>query len=382
VALTSFNRDLMVRIADTGKIGMINSAYNRPKGGEQVLIDTIRENFDIPINHFVEVNFESFKQVVDAVGGVPMWFPYAVRDRHSGLYQVQTGCVTLNGDQGLAFARSRYFQILKPDGRWKQDGSADLDRVKRQQIFIERSMSKALGQVKSNPLRMRQLLDIGVSNIRIDKNLSIGDLLKLGNHFRSFDPSKLETYPLPVKDYPPDPARLLLDTAAAEPYLNVFRGLAPGEIRPGLITVAVENGTGGQKPTLAGDVSGALAKIGFQVAPPADAPGAVTKTTLFYAPGQAAFAQRVARHLSLASPQMMQDSSLPSGHVRLVAGMDFTTVHQEPSPVTTPAAPKAGAKSGTTATSATKATTPPPPSTTTTAPNGFLVGNPPPGKHC
>jgi LCP family protein required for cell wall assembly len=382
VALTSFNRDLMVEIADTGRIGMINSAYNRPNG-EQVLIDTIRRNFDIPINHFVEVNFESFKQVVDAVGGVPMWIPYPVRDTHTGLFQTHLGCATLNGEQGLAFARSRYFQVLRPNGRWDQDGSADLGRVQRQQVFTERAMSKALAQVRSNPARLPQLVDIGLKNVRIDKSLSLGDLLSLGRHFKGFDPSKLESYPLPVKEYPPDPNRLLLDESGAEPYLNVFRGLAPGEIRPGLVEVTVENGTQGTKPTLAGDVSGALAKIGFTVDGPRDADRLYERTVVFHAPGQVSYAQRVARHLTVPA-QLQVDPALAPGHVRLVAGTDFTTVHEQPGPITpvtaaTPSttAPAAGAP----ATTAPPATVPPP-TTTTTAPTGFVVGNPPPGKQC
>src|SRR4029450_12410556 len=179
-------------------LGMLNSAYNRPDGGEQVLIDTIRQNFDIPINHFVEVNFDSFKQVVDAVGGVPMWFPTAVRDTHSGLYQYSAGCITLDGAQGLAFARARYLQIRRPDGSWDQDGSADLGRVQRQQIFIQRAPAKALGQGGGNPARRDERLERGLANIRIDETLSLGALLGLSGHFKNFDPSTLEAYPLPV----------------------------------------------------------------------------------------------------------------------------------------------------------------------------------------
>ena len=380
VALTSFNRDLMVRIADTHSIGMINSAYNRRSGGEQVLIDTIRQNFDIPINHFVEVNFESFKQVVDAVGGVPMYFPSAVRDKHTGFFRPAAGCVTLNGSQGLAFARSRYFQVQRPDGRWVQDGSADIGRVQRQQVFIQRALAKALGQVRSHPNRLPQLVDIGLDNVRIDKNLSLGDLVSLGRRFKGFDPAKLETYPLPVKEYPQNRNRLVLDESAAEPYLNVFRGLSPGEIRPGLVEVGVENGTGGAKPNLAGDVSGALDRIGFEVDGPQDADRVYDHTVLFHAPGQAAYAERVARHLSTPA-QVQEDRSLAPGHVRLVAGTDFTTVHEQPAPVAPRATPATTAAPGTPATTAPKATEPPP-TTTTTAPTGFVVGNPPPGTQC
>ena len=53
--------------------------------GEQTLIDTIQDNFDIPIHHYVEIDFVGFEKLVDAVGGVPMWFDAPVRDRHTGL---------------------------------------------------------------------------------------------------------------------------------------------------------------------------------------------------------------------------------------------------------------------------------------------------------
>ena len=88
--------------------------------------------------------------------------------------------------------------------------------------------------------------------MRLDANLTLGDLLDLARQFEDFDADNLEAYALPVKEYPPDPNRLLLDDAPAEPYLNVFRGLAMGDVRPGVIDVSVLNGTDGQNPTLAG----------------------------------------------------------------------------------------------------------------------------------
>ena len=204
VAITSFPRDLMVTVADTGDIGMLNSAYNRPEGGEQNLIDTLRQNFDIEINHFVEVNFDSFREVVDAVGGIPIYIPYAVRDDHSGLYQYELGCQVLDGEQGLAFARARHFEVLT-DGGWETDPSADIGRVQRQQIFIRLALTKALAEVKGSPWRLPDLVDIGVANVRLDANLTLGDLLDLARQFEDFDADNLEAYALPVKEYPPDP---------------------------------------------------------------------------------------------------------------------------------------------------------------------------------
>lgn len=381
VALTSFPRDLMVTIADTGETGMLNSAYNRPEGGEQNLINTLRQNFDIEINHFVEINFESFKDVVDAVGGIPIYVPYAMRDRQSGLYQYELGCQVLDGEQGLAFARARHFEILTEDG-WEADPSADLGRVQRQQIFIRLALSKALAEVKGSPWRLPDLVNIGVANVRLDANLTLSDLLDLAHHFEDFDADTLEAYALPVKEYPPDHNRLLLDEAPAEQYLNVFRGLSLGEVRPGVITVSVLNGTDGQNPTLAGDVSGALKQIGFELDAPQDADELYDHSVIFHAPGEEAYAERLARHIT-APVELREDPDLEPAHVRLVAGTDFTTVHEDPAPLesVTPAA--SGDTSGTTAaTGATTATTTPSPTTTTTEPTGFQVGIPPDGETC
>ena len=386
VALTSFNRDLMVTIADTGRTGMINAAYNRPDGtGAQNLINTIKQNFDVDINHFIAVDFQSFQKVVDAVGGVEMFFPYAVRDQKSGLHQYDLGCVTMNGEQGLAYARARHFQIMTQDG-WETDPTSDLGRVQRQQIFIQRAMAKALSQVKSNPLRLRELLDIGVSSVTLDPNLTISDMLKLAEHFQSFDSGKLEAYALPTLPYPQESGRLLLDEAGAEEFLNVFRGVPPGDVRPGLIDVSVLNGTQGQNETLAGDTSAALQQVGFDLEAPQDADELYENSVVHYAPGQLAYGQRVARHLT--SPvELREDPELASGHVRLIAGLDFTTVHQDPAPVESLAPPIGADGEQVTTTTAppasdTTATTIPPPSTTTTEPTGYVVGAPPEGQEC
>jgi polyisoprenyl-teichoic acid--peptidoglycan teichoic acid transferase len=388
LAITSFPRDLMVTIADTGETGMINTAFARDAGGEQNLISTLQQNFDITINHYVQVNFDSFRHVVDSIGGVPVWMPTAARDTASGFYNDQLGCVNLDGEQGLAFVRSRKLEILDEDEDWVHDPLSDQNRVQRQQIFIQRAMTDALAEVKSNPLRLRELVDIGVSNVSLDPNLGLGDILDLADHFKDFDPASLETYPLPVTEYPPDPNRLLLDEAGAEPMLNVFRGLAPGEIRPGLVTVKVLNGTvadeAQQRQGLATDVSGALQQVGFQMAAPDDADTLYPQTTIEFAPGQQAYAQRVARHItSAAAIPMVENPDLAAGTVQLIAGLDFTTVHQDATPIeampvapgAAPAEPAAGGEAPAEAPAS-------PPETTPTTENPFVIGATPEGATC
>jgi len=393
LALTSFPRDLIVTVADTGEKGMINAVYNRPDDkGPQNLIDTLQQNFGVTINHFVEVNFDSFQRVVDSVGGVPVFMERAARDKGSGFYNEQLGCVNLNGEDALEFVRSRKLEVLI-DGEWRHDPLSDVNRVKRQQIFIQRAMSKVLARVKDNPLYLHELIDIGVDTVKLDPNLTIGDLRDLGERFKDFDPAELETYPLPVVDHPTQRGRLLLDEAEAEPILNVFRGLDPSEISPSRVTVQVLNGTvadpAQQRENLASDVSAALQQVGFTLRQPGDADTFYAHTTIQHAPGQELFAQRVARHITseTAIPTEV-NPELGSGEVVVIAGADFTTVHEVPTPIDQmppPAgapAPETPETPETTAPPETTTTTTSPPPTTTTTENPFIIGQPPEGARC
>ena len=411
LALTSFPRDLMITIADTGEIGMINSAYSRPSEGEgeQNLIETLRQNFGVPIHHFVEVNFESFKRVVDDVGGVSIWFPTAVRDKSAGLFVDAPGCVPLDGEMALSFARSRKLQIMTPDG-WEGDPRSDLSRVQRQQVFIQRALTKALSQVRSNPLRVTDLVNIAVDTVRFDKGIGVRDLIDLGNHFSDFDSDDLETYNLPTLPYPPNPQnRVLLDEKNAQQALNVFRGLPPGELSPVEATVTVLNGT--TKEGFARDISGALQRIGFDVTEPDTTDPAAT-TTVQHAPGQANYGRLVASYLTTPAT-LVETSELGDGEVVVVAGADFTTVHDRPAPTdetttttdagqpaangsTTDAdtsdttgadtsnttAADAGDTSGTTAADDGGTTAASSPTTATTEANPFIIGEPPRGETC
>ena len=86
-SLISFPRDLWVPIADTNHKRKINSAIELPDArlGVQRLIRTIAQDFQIPIDHYLQVDFAGFKDIVRVVGGVPVYFPEPARDQHSGL---------------------------------------------------------------------------------------------------------------------------------------------------------------------------------------------------------------------------------------------------------------------------------------------------------
>jgi len=335
--LLSLPRDLWVPIADTGENNRINVAFAR---GRDVLVETIRQNFDIPIHHYVEVDLVGFRGLVGAVGGVPVYFSEPVRDDFSGLDIEEPGCVNLDGTQALAFVRSRHLEYQDAEtGRWRTDPSGDLGRMTRQQEFIRRAISKAVSKGLTNPATLNELVSVGVDYVGLDPSLDAGDIVRLGRRFASFDADSLQTFSLPATPFRTagGASVLELDEREAQRIFNVFRGRPPGELTPDLVEVTVLNGIG--EPGLAGDISAAFEELGFGVGTPGDTEETATETTVWYAPNDEPAAQLVARHVT-GPVAFGVDEDLAPGEVYLVAGPDFTTLHEQPSP-TAPSIPPA-----------------------------------------
>lgn len=381
-SILSFPRDLLVEIAGTGTVRRINSAHAH---GEQVLIDTIEDEFDIPIHHYVEVDFVGFERLVDAVGGVPLWFDDPVRDTHTGLSVPESGCQVLNGDQARKFVRSRYLQHLGDDGRWHQDPTADLGRITRQQIFVRRAVAKAVSKGLSNPVTLNQMVSAGVENVRLDKLLDAGDLLELGRRFAAFDAETLIGYSIPTVPYETSRGyggeEIVL--REAEPILNIFRGLPPGTVSPSSVEVTVLNGSGVEGQ--ANDVAGALSAIGFAIDEIASASEPLARTTVRFGEGGEDAARRVALHVT-GGADLVYDPAVDDGEVVLVTGADFTTVHDQPAPPgsTDDVRTTTSTTAGSVTTDGSTPTTADPATTTTTIPEpvGYGTGEPPPGVSC
>lgn len=371
--LLSLPRDLYVPIADTGDKNRINVAFTR---GREVLIETIRENFGIPIHHYIEINLVGFLGLVDAIGGVPYYFDTPVRDTHSGLSVLESGCVTLDPRQSLAFARSRYLEFQDPDtGRWRTDGSGDFGRISRQQAFIRAAIGRAVSKGLSNPITLNDLVTVGVESVGRDPSLEMSDILGLGKRFAGFDEDTLLTYSLPATPFRTSGGASVLDlnVREAEPILNLFRGLDDGELTPGLIGVTVLNGT--DETGFAGDISVALETIGFHTEEPGDAEAPTHRSVIRYAPGHENVAAQLARYITVAV-DFEVDDSLSGSDVILIAGSDFTTVHEQPSPTTPeiPTTTTSVAPGGTATVPGDTATTTTASTTTTTEPVGFVPG--------
>ena len=222
-ALMSLPRDLWVDIAGGGQ-GRINTAL--ALGGPDRLIETIKQDFDIPINHYAMVDFAGFESLVRAIDGVPIYFNYAARDQATGLFQYDTGCQVLDPSQALAYARSRHYEIYRPETkRWEEDPTSDFGRVTRQQQFIKAALRKAVSKGARNPFVLKEFLSIAQKNITLDSSFKISDIVDLAMQFRNFDPDEIVSYtPVATGTMKGAASVLELNVAASEPMFEVFRG--------------------------------------------------------------------------------------------------------------------------------------------------------------
>lgn len=190
--LLSIPRDTRVAMAPSGNMGKINSLLMGVDGPRN-LINTIRRNFGISIDNYIQVDFAGFKDLVGQLGGVPVYFAAPVRDKNSGLFVGEPGCVVLGPAEALAYARARHFQYQDADGQWRYDQTGDLGRITRQQDFIKRAMRRASDAGIRNPGTAIGIVDAAVDSVTIDDTLTTGMIMELVSVFRTFNPDELET---------------------------------------------------------------------------------------------------------------------------------------------------------------------------------------------
>jgi len=243
VLIVSFPRDLLVEIPGHGR-AKINAALDF---GPDVLVDTFRTNFGIDIHHYANVDFVSFQTLVDAMGGVQVYVANPIRDWHydperrenvneTGL-ELEAGCQLLNGEQALAYVRTRYFQEFV-DGKWQSDPLADLGRITRQQQFVRLLVSAARDAALRNPLEAKRLAEAAVSNLTADEELRQAQILGALDTFRNLDPANpeaVEMQRLPIVDggkVPGVGAVLRMQQPQADDLLDRLRTFAPADLPP------------------------------------------------------------------------------------------------------------------------------------------------------
>lgn len=234
VMVLSFPRDLWVDIAGTTRQARINSAFDSKDPSR--LIRTIDQNFGVPVDHYVNVNLCAFKEIVDSVGGVKVPFLYRTRDDRSGFREVGPGCVQLRGSQALAYVRSRsgyrYFDESKQ--QWISDPTGDIGRINRQQDFLRRSMQRALDRV-TNPATANSLLNVALSRVVTDDQLTPRDLLALAQAMRNLNTEGVNSFTIEWSMRRIGGESVLLPittTESMQRILALFRGDAPNGEAP------------------------------------------------------------------------------------------------------------------------------------------------------
>jgi polyisoprenyl-teichoic acid--peptidoglycan teichoic acid transferase len=307
--LVSFPRDLVVDVPGYGR-ELLNATY--VLGGPALVIQTLQQNFDpLRINHYIEVNFEGFRKIVDAIGKIKVFFPTPTHDEFTGLHIDRKGCRSLNGEQALAYARSRHYNIPRdlenpapwqPSGEskmspgWIEDPRADLDRIPRQQYFLRTISQAAINKIGDDPRRITGLLNSVFKNFAKDQNLKYDELKALARIFKGLDPTKVDMMTLPIEEAPfaGYAGKVIAKYPDANPViarLADFPTPAPEIPRPlpaDTIDVRVVNGSG--EKGAAARAAEEFATAGFRSAgPPEDADrDDYEKTQVRYAPGKSA----------------------------------------------------------------------------------------------
>ena len=228
--------------------------------GAPTLVETIANNFDIPIHNFAIVDFFGFETLVDELSGVPLWFPYPVRDVASGLMVLEAGCTILDGRDSLAFVRSRKLEAFV-NGNWNRVGVwNDLERNQRQQDFLIRTIQRAIGKGARSVIVQDDLIRAGAESVVLDDRLSIAELLKLGRAFSDFNPSDLARTLLPVVDAIVGTSAVLELGEGSNSAFGIFRGES---LSPNDISIRVIDSSG--KNINRDDITDEIIRRGFKV---------------------------------------------------------------------------------------------------------------------
>ncbi|WP_407568236.1 LCP family protein [Arsenicicoccus dermatophilus] len=293
-------------------------------GGIDCVVATVMQNTGLSIDHVATVDFSGFKQIVNAMGSVPICVTKPVNDPLSGL-KLAAGWHELNGEDSLAFVRTRH---------GVGDGS-DIGRMRLQQDFAAAVVRKATSTgVLLNPAKMYGVMDAATKALSTDPELAGGRALSsLALELREMKPADIRFLTAPTEAYPRDPNRLQLSPAATQlwtllrndaPWPGTPGGAAPSAtptpsaiptLSPSTVSLSVENASGADG--LATQVAKALRAQGFVITATGPAGRVANGYTIHHAPGQVA----QAKELALALPgATLKGDGAPGAALRVVVG--------------------------------------------------------------
>ncbi len=378
-SLLSIPRDLFVPMPSgslVGHWGKIDAALNNGKSGPDNLIKAIHQDLGIPINHYVELNFNGFMNTVNALGGLRMNFPERIYDPYSLLGIYHTGCQLIHGFQALALVRSRHLRYDPPGvspanpAAWPADPESDLARIVRDHEFLKALLTRAEHKGLSNPLTAVHFVHALINQIVMDPGLE-SQLLPLVQRFGHLAAGSIRTLTIPVTT---GGAALTGYTFGGVNYGDVDFPVQPTDWNaiqqwdPGVLAtttpkqVVVVDGTGaGTAP--AATVTAALKRDGLPVGNPgvATVEASTSETYVQYHPGQVSMGLAVLHRLQ-GAVMLQPVAAVPAGRVVVDLGTAVTATGELTA-------------SGSSATAASSATTGASTTTTIPSPNGEVAAN-------
>ncbi|MFH9615754.1 LCP family protein [Streptomyces pratensis] len=210
---------------------MFNSAYQ--VGGPACAVKTVESMSGIRMDHYVEVDFTGFTELIDELGGVKITTSRAIDDPDSHL-ALKPGTHTLSGEQSLGLVRTRHSV---------GDGS-DLGRIQLQQAFVKALMdqAKSVG-VFSDPKTLFGLADTATKAVTTDSQLaSVKKLTGFANGLKGLGSKNVDMVTLPVEYDPEDPNRVLPQKKAGQ---QVWAALRQDEPIPASATAKSAGDKGG-----------------------------------------------------------------------------------------------------------------------------------------
>jgi LCP family protein required for cell wall assembly len=186
--LVSLPRDSSVPLTGHGRV-KLNTTY--ALGGPTLLVQTVEKVTGVHIDHYAEIGFAGFANLVDDVGGVQLCPPEPIDDSLAGLH-IPAGCQVLDGPQTLGYVRTR------------QSPRGDLDRVVRQREFLGALIARAGNPaVLLNPFRAVPLAADAPDTITVDSGDRVWNLARLGWAMRSLSHGDAVTTTVPFSGFGP-----------------------------------------------------------------------------------------------------------------------------------------------------------------------------------
>jgi LCP family protein required for cell wall assembly len=360
VVMVSFPRDLEIQRPQCQRYDSTKSAYTDAQvppaknqklntafqvGGPLCVTKVIQNLTGLKINHFVGIDFNGFKDMVDAVQGVSVCVERPMYDTELKTWIVQTPGqnVELKGDQALNFVRARHVKDSPTSS--KGDPTSDYGRIKRQQRFLSSLLRKAMSsQVLLDPGKLTSFIS-AFTKATFGDGIGTQDLITLGRSLQNVGAGKVSFITVPTvgtandrgnevlrdKDNKNLFAAIIAEQAlpgetGADPVAPQGQAqnkppdtvLAPqGPVDPKTVKIQVLNG--GAADGKAGPAANALRTQGFQVVQTDNSPEKVANTVVRYDTDEAA-----AQTLASAVPgAKLEKNPAAGGAVILILGPDF-----------------------------------------------------------